>query len=183
MKIISKFLFLSLAFIAFSVSSVSAQQSGGNVLSGAALEQRIFKKILSLPRYGVFDHITFQVNGGNVTLGGDVVTLGTKRNAADAVKRIPGVTNVVNNINDLPPSSFDDSIRRRALRTFADKGLYRYLAEPNPGVRIIVEGGRLTLEGYVANSGDSNLFNIYARGLSNVFEVTNNLVIGRDRNR
>jgi osmotically-inducible protein OsmY len=37
----------------------------------------------------------------------------------------------------------------------------------------------VTLEGYVANRGDSNLANILANGVNGVFNVRNNLVVGR----
>lgn len=181
MKSVSKFLVLSLAIITISVASISAQNQSRS--SGRSIEQQIFKKLIGLPRYGVFDHITYQVNGGEVILGGNVYSLGTSRSAESVVKRIPGITNVVNNIRDLPPSSFDNQIRREALQTFAEKGLYRYLYEFDPEVRIVVDGGRITLVGYVANSGDFNLFNILANGISGVFSVQNNLIVGKDSQR
>ncbi|MBC7899371.1 MAG: BON domain-containing protein, partial [Saprospiraceae bacterium] len=58
-------------------------------------------------------------------------------------------------------------------------GLYRYLNNVNPSVRLIVDRGHVTLEGYVANRGDYNLMNILAN-VSGVFSVTNNLVIEKD---
>ena len=88
---------------------------------------------------------------------------------------------MINNIENLPPSSFDDAIRRQALRTFSRYNLSGYFWEVNPDVRIIVENGRLTLEGNVMNSGDYNLFNVTANGINNVFKVTNNLVVGKPR--
>ncbi len=181
MKTVSRFLILSLAIVTISVASIAVQ--GQSRSSGRTIQQQIFKKLIGLPRYGVFDHITYQVNGGEVILGGSVYSLGTSSSAESVVKRIPGVTNVVNNIRDLPPSSFDNQIRREALRTFADKGLYRYLTETNPEVHIVVDGGRMTLEGYVSSKGDSNLFNIFANGISGVFNVQNNLIVGKDSDR
>ena len=50
-----------------------------------------------LPRYGVFDDIGFNVNGGTVTLEGQDAQPVLKDDAGNAVKRIEGVTNVVNN--------------------------------------------------------------------------------------
>ncbi len=184
MRRFRNFIALTIAIAAFSAVGIDAQSfSGGRVQSDKTIEQQVFKKLLTLPRYGVFDHLTFQVNGSTVVLGGKVISLGTKSNAESAVKRIPGVLRVVNNIDELPPSPYDDRIRRQALRTFADKGLYRYLWEPNPQVRIIVDGGRITLEGYVSNSGDRNLFNVYANGITGTFEVQNNLIVGKDARR
>ncbi|MEP6789232.1 MAG: BON domain-containing protein [Acidobacteriota bacterium] len=174
------FIALTSAIIALAVVSVPARSIKDDTKqAGKTIEQQIDHELRMLNHYGIFDHITYQVNGSTVTLDGKVYTLSTKRDAAAAIKRIPGVTSVVNNIDELPPSSFDDQIRRQALRTFESRGLGRYLWETNPDVRIIVENGHITLEGYVANSGDFNAMNIFANGITNVFSVTNNLKIGK----
>jgi osmotically-inducible protein OsmY len=51
----------------------------------------------------------------------------------------------------------------------------------NPSVRLIVDRGNVSLEGYVANRGDYNTMNVLAHGVPGVFSVTNNLVIDNDR--
>ena len=181
MKNTRKYLAFGIAIIALSIVSVSAMGTAAS--KPRTIEQEIYHKLLSLPNYGVFDHISFQINGGNVVLTGKVLSLGTRRLAAATVKDVAGVVSVVNNIEDLPPSPFDDSIRRRALRTFANNGLSGYFWESRPDVRIIVDRGRITLEGYVINSGDRNAMNIYANGIPGVFEVTNNLQVGGDNLR
>jgi len=175
MKYIRSFLILTFAFLSLLAFEAKAQTPQ------TVLEQKIFKKIIGLPYYGVFDHISYEVNGTTVTLYGKVASLGTKRDAERAVKRIDGVETVINNIKELPPSSFDNAIRRQIVREFYNRGgsLYRYLREPNPSIRVIVENGRVTLEGYVSNKGDANLANILANSVSGVFSVKNNLVIGR----
>jgi hyperosmotically inducible periplasmic protein len=181
MKVIRNSIALIIAFFAVSFVSVNAQGfSDGKSLSG--LERQVFKKINGLPYYGVFDHIAFKVDGNTVTLYGKVSSLGTKKDAERAVKRIDGVETVVNNIDQLPPSSFDNSIRRQVVREFTRSGgsLYRYLLEPNPSVRIIVENGRVTLEGYVSSKGDSNLANVLANTVPGVFNVRNNLVVAKN---
>src|SRR5438445_11133318 len=148
------FIAITIAFIVLAVVSAPAQtyvssKKYVNKNSDKSIAQQVNHQIRMLPYYGVFDHITYQVNGSTVILSGKVHSLGTKRDAGAAVKRIAGITRVVNNIDELPPSSFDDQIRRQALSTFANKGLGRYFWEVNPDVRIIVENGRITLEGYV----------------------------------
>ena len=177
MKVLRNFLILSIAILGFTFTDANAQNYAGKN-TATSIEQKVFKKIIGLPYYGVFDHISFEVNGGTVTLYGKVVSLGTRKSAERAVKNIEGVENVINNIEDLPPSSFDNQIRYRIVRSFANSsGLYGYLQEPNPSVRIIVDGGRVTLEGYVNNRGTANLMNVLANGVTGVFSVTNNLVI------
>ena len=179
MKYVKDLIVLVLAITAFSVAGVNAQSYGK--VSSKTVEQQIHKKLLGLPNYGIFDVIKYQVNGGTVILTGKIHSLGTRSAAEAAVKRIPGVTEVVNNIENLPPSSFDDAIRRQALRTFSHYNLSGYFWESNPDVRIIVENGRLTLEGNVMNTGDYNLFNVDANGINGVFKVTNNLLVGKAR--
>lgn len=141
-------------------------------------EQKVYHELKKLPHYGVFDYIAFTVNGSTVTLTGKTYSLGTKSAAARYVKDIPGVSQVINNIEELPLSSFDDTIRRQALRSFADHGLSGYLWENDPDVRIIVQNGRVTLEGFVHSTGDKNSMNILANGISGVFSVQNNLIVG-----
>ena len=180
-KTFRNFLILAIAILGFSFVDANAQ-GYSNQQAESAIEQKVFKKILALPYYGVFDHISFKVEGSTVTLYGKVVSLGTRKGAEQVVRKVEGVENVVNNIQNLPPSSYDNAIRYRLLRTFANTpGLPGYLREPNPSVRIIVNNGRVTLEGYVSNRGTANLFNTLANGIPGVFSVTNNLSTEKSR--
>lgn len=182
MKLIKYFLLLTIAIAGFSFGSAEAKTIGNDAKSAQTLERKVFKELIKLPYYGVFDHIAFQINGGTVTLYGKVANATNRKTAERTVKRIAGVQNVVNNIEILPLSGFDDSIRYRTLRTLANNGgsLYRYLIGPNPAMRIIVENGNVTLEGIVSSKGDSNLANILANGVAGVFSVKNNLQVGKE---
>lgn len=180
MKKIQALLFAIVAVIGISVVGVSAQSITSNsAQSPRPIAQKAYSKLRGLPRYGVFDNINVEVRGSTVILTGKVITLGTQAAAARAVKDIPGVTEVVNNIEELPLSPFDDRIRREAYRSFVTRGPAQYFHELNPDVRIIVENGRITLEGYVYSEGDRNLLNILANGVSGTFGVTNNLIVGK----
>ena len=177
MKTVRNFLILAFAFLSFSLVTVNAQ-SYSTAGSTQSIERQVYKKILGLPRYEVFDHIQFQVSGDTVTLSGKVYNGINKSSAESVVKRVAGVSHVVNNIEVLPPSPFDDRIRVGVLQSIANTGgLSRYFWEVNPAVRIIVDNGHVSLEGFVANKGDYNLMNILANGVPNVFSVENNLVI------
>lgn len=181
MKFIRYFLILMVAVFGVSAVNANAQRYVSTKNAPKTLEQKIFKEIIKLPYYGVFDNIKYEVSGSTVILSGKVAVARNKTDAENAVEDIAGVQRVVNNIEILPPSSFDNSIRRRILSTFADRGgLYRYLWEPNPSVRIVVDRGRVELVGYVANRGDYNLMNILANGVSGVFQVQNNLIIEKE---
>lgn len=150
--------------------------------ANARLERQVRKEILMLPYYGVFDAIGYSINGSTVTLTGYVVRPITKSDAQGVIADINGVERVVNNIEVLPLSPNDDRIRQRTLQTMVNRGgsLYRYFLGTNPSIRIIVNRGRIQLEGYVNNKGDYNLANILARGVSGTFGVTNNLKIADD---
>lgn len=146
-----------------------------------SLEKQIRKEILTLPYYGVFDIIGFEIKDDTVVLSGKVFNGINRKNAERRVSRIDGVNKVVNNIELLPPSSFDDRIRANTYRALSNSGgVYRYLLGPNPSVRIIVDGGNLTLEGSVATEGDIRLMNIIGQGVPGVFTFTNNLIISSD---
>ncbi len=177
MKYVRNFLILAVAILGFTSINADAQS-----FAQSGIEQKVFKKIIGLPYYGVFDNIKFQVKGDTVYLMGQVVRPTTRKSAENVVERIDGVNNVVNNIEVLPLSNFDDSIRLQTLRTLQSRGgsLYRYFLGANPSVKIIVDNGNVTLEGFVATRGDKNLANILANGVSGVFSVTNNLIVEKD---
>jgi hyperosmotically inducible protein len=147
----------------------------------SSIGNQVQHKLAVLPWYGVFDNIEYQVNGTEVTLIGQVISehSTTKGDAANFVSSIPGVTNVVNNIEVLPPSPFDNQIRRAEFRTvFSHGDLGRYTMGAIPPVHIIVKNGHVTLEGIVINEMDKNMAGIFANTVPGVFSVQNNLKVG-----
>ncbi|MEO8650552.1 MAG: BON domain-containing protein [Acidobacteriota bacterium] len=173
MKNLSKFIALSIAIIAFSFVSANAQN-----LSNGSMERQVQKKILSLPYYDVFDHIGYTVNGDTVTLFGRVRNARNKKDAEANVEDIPGVDRVFNHIEILPVGRYDEQIRQDLYRKLSSTGgLSRYLWTTNPSVRLIVDRGNISLEGFVANRGDYNAMNVIAHGVSGAFSITNNLVV------
>lgn len=148
----------------------------------AKAEERIIKQvrheILMLPYYGVFDNMSYKVNGYNVTLLGQVVRPVTRSDAENAVKHIEGVEHVDNQIEVLPPSPLDDGLRRRLFRAiYRYPPLQRYALGVQKAIHIIVKNGHVTLEGVVDSEGDKNMVNLRANGVSGVFSVTNNLEV------
>jgi hyperosmotically inducible protein len=163
---------------------LSANFAGAQTNRGTGrIDRQVRKEILTLPYYGIFDAIGFTSSGGTVTLTGYVTRGSTKNDAEDAVADISGVDRVVNNIEVLPNSPSDDRLRRRLLQTFVNRGggLYRYFMGTNTPVRIIVNRGRVSLEGFADSRGDSNQMYILARGVSGSFGVTNNLKVQSDK--
>jgi hyperosmotically inducible protein len=85
---------------------------------------------------------------------------------------------VVNRIEVLPVSPFDDRLRRAVYRAiYSDTVLQRYALSPVPSIHIIVKNGHVTLEGVTANEMDRNIANIRANEVPGVFSVTNRLQV------
>ena len=86
-------------------------------VNGATDESRIAREVrhqlVTLPYFGVFDDLGFTVNGGTVTLVGEVTRPTLKSDAGNVVKKVEGVTEVINNIEVLPLSPNDDRVRPR----------------------------------------------------------------------
>ena len=140
------------------------------------LEKEVRHELVLLPFYGVFDNLAFKVEGGKVTLLGQVAQPVLKTDATRAVKGIEGVESVDNQIEVLPVSPNDDRIRRAVYGAiYRTPGLDRYALQAVPPIHIIVKNGNVALEGVVATEGDKNLAGIKAKGVSGVFSVTNNL--------
>jgi hyperosmotically inducible protein len=112
---------------------------------------------------------------------GQVTKPTLKSDAENAVKGIEGVENVVNEIEVLPLSGFDDHLRIALYRAiYGYSSLQRYALPVIKPIRIIVRNGHVTLEGVVNNEFDSNVANIRANGVHGVFSVTNNLRVVKD---
>jgi hyperosmotically inducible protein len=146
------------------------------------LARKVRHELLMLPYYSIFDDIAFQVNGGVVTLEGACPPeppWNIKSDAENVVKRIPGVTQVINNIKVLPLSDMDWQIRRaEAKAIYGDPQIgTRYGYQALPSIHIIVDNGHVTLEGVVDNQFDDTLIRTRANQVPNVFSVTDNLVV------
>jgi hyperosmotically inducible protein len=144
------------------------------------IAQAVRRQLLMLPYYSMFDDLEYSVQGRTVTLSGAVTNLHsqTKRDAENAVKHIEGVDRVVNNIQVLPPSAFDEQARARVYGSLMHTaGLSRYFWQASPSIHIVVDRERVTLTGYVSNEGDKDLANIAANQVRDVFQVTNNLQV------
>lgn len=154
-------------------------------VSGPANESALIKEVrhslLMLPYYGVFDDLGFNVNGSSVTLTGQVNDPVLKSDAANAVKNIKDVTNVTNNIQVLPLSPADNSIRLAAYRAiYNDPTLsVRYAYRATPPIHIIVKNGHLRLEGVVASQSDKDIIGIRANSVPGAFSVENDLQVSK----
>ena len=125
--------------------------------------------------FTIFDDVRAEVRNGVVTLDGWVTMPYKKDDLAKRVAKVDGVTTVVNKIEVLPVSTWDQQLRYRIARAiYGNPHFWNYGASANPSIHIIVERGRVTLTGVVQSDVDRML----ARSLVNqpgVFSVTNHL--------
>ena len=160
-------------------SAASSPQEGS--VRSYGFTESIRKQLAKLPYYGVFDNLAFELNGNTVILYGQVIRATTRKEAERRIAKMEGIERVINKIEVLPPSSFDDSIRRRTYNAvFRTGGLYRYAMGANPSIHIVVNKGRVSLEGVVSTRMDSQLAYTAANGVPGVFSVTNNLRVEKD---
>jgi hyperosmotically inducible protein len=146
------------------------------------LEQRLSGEVRHelnmIPQFTVFDNLAYRVDGGTVTLFGQVRDAIVKDSAEARVKHLEGVERVDNRIEILPASFNDDRIRRRvALAVFNDSRLFNYGIQSVPPIHIIVKNGHVNLVGMVRTQADKDDAFIRANGVSGVFSVENNLQV------
>ena len=133
------------------------------------------RQVLQYPRFTIFDSVSAQVDQGTVTLIGKVTMPFKKNDIERRVSKLPSVERVVNKIEVLPVSQFDDDLRFRLARAIYSNPNFRPFATMvNPPIHIIVERGRVTLEGVVNSEVDRMLARSIAANIL-AFNVTNDL--------
>src|SRR5215212_3751446 len=160
--------------VAASFAVAAPAEQAGERVAFEQLAKKVRRELVTLPWYGVFDNLAYEINGSTVTLSGQVVQPSTRKDAERRVKKLQGVERVVNNIEVLPLSGFDDSIRANTYRALLgwNSPLFRYGRGVNPSIHIVVNGGHVTLEGAVSSEGDRRLAYILTNGVPGVFSAT-----------
>lgn len=148
------------------------------------LQQQLAEK-LRYDRVGMgntFNALGLNVQNGVVTVAGDVRDYPSRDSALAIVESTPGVKDVVDNINVLPVSPFDDQIRLSVARAiYGNPVLSRYGNDPQRPIRIVVDNGHVTLYGVVDNQADKTLAEMQARSVPNVFSVDDKLVVANSK--
>jgi osmotically-inducible protein OsmY len=172
---------------------------------GTRIVNEVRKRLAGLNNYAVFDWITFGFKGRTLVLNGYASRPTLKDDAGRAVKDIPGIAGVDNEIKVLPLSPNDDRIRaavynriytQAALRKYnANQGTLGRAIGPGGGIglmaggitnnpplgyhaiHIIVNNGHVTLYGVVLNQSDSTIAFMQANSAPGAFSVDNDLVV------
>jgi hyperosmotically inducible protein len=198
--------------LALLLSGIGSAQTTREARGKSTVEE-IRKELMQLPYYGVFDFLAFKYDQGAVTLMGYAYHPGLKQDAERAAKRASGVDQVINKIEDLPPSPMDDELRWKIyysiytdpfLSRYAPGGgllwghrhpaLGRFSPFDMPGfpgmepagdypIHIIVKNGRVSLLGVVDNDGDKTIAGMKARQVPGSFEVSNELVVEKSEQK
>lgn len=101
----------------------------------------------------VFDHVTASASHGVVTLEGKVTSRAKREQLETELATAPGVTQIVNRLKVLRASATDDGLRHRvAAAIYGHPSFRAYAAMSQPPIRVLVEGGRVTLAGEVRTS-------------------------------
>jgi hyperosmotically inducible periplasmic protein len=176
----------ALAMAGFAGTAAAADKHNDAFTAGPPNESQLAKAVrhnlLMLPYYTIFDDLSFKLNGTVVTLEGACPPeppWDIRSDATAAAKKVPGVTQVINNMKLLPLSPMDWQIRRAEARAIYGNPEIgdRYGYQALPSIHIIVDNGHVTLEGVVDNQFDDTLIRTRANEVPNVFSVTDNLVV------
>ena len=173
-----------LSFV-ISVAITSTATAAMGQTNGRLVHQ-IRNELVTLPYYGVFDWLQYEVRpNGEVVLSGQVVRPTTRSDAEGRVKELDGVKSVTNHIETLPLSPNDDRLRVALYRQIYgyNSPLFRYAHQAVPSIHLIVNRGHATLKGVVSNRGDANLAYIRARTVPGLFSVKNELTVENEQPR
>ena len=163
--------FVAAAAVLFALSTPAWAADSDNL----QLFRSVQKQVLGYPHFTVFDSVHMQVDKGVVQLTGKVTMPYKSNDIAKRIAKVAGVSQVVNRIEVLPVSQFDDELRFRIARAiYGNANFWGYGSMVNPPIHIIVDHGRVTLEGVV----NSNVDRMLARSIASsfpAFSVTNDL--------
>ena len=120
--------------------------------------RNVQRQVLSYPHFTVFDSVNVQINEGTLTLTGKVTMPFKRSDLEERVRKVAGIQKVDNRLEVLPASKFDDELRNGiANAIYGNSAFVNYANQVNPPIHIVVERGRVTLEGVVANNVDRQL--------------------------
>jgi hyperosmotically inducible periplasmic protein len=160
------------------VALIAASSAQGQA-SDPDSDYRIFKaaasRVTTYTQFTIFDDVRASVDAGVVTLTGKVTMPYKRTDLENRIARVEGVRQVINRIEVLPVSTFDDELRHRIARAiYGNPSFWHYAAMANPPIHIVVDRGRVTLTGVVASEVEKMLARSIATGFGE-FSVTNEL--------
>ena len=137
--------------------------------------REVQREVLRYPHFTIFDSVNAQIDNGVVTLTGKVTMPYKRDEIVRRVSSLRGIAEVHNRIEVLPVSQYDDQLRYQIARAiYGNPHFIGYGSMVNPPIHIIVDRGRVTLEGVV----NSDVERMLARSIASSFlsfEIKNEL--------
>jgi len=144
------------------------------------IELEIRRLLRTLPYFGVFDHLEYQVDGSIVTLYGQVVHPDLRSDAQTLVSTIEGVGQVNNEIRFLTVSPSECQLRKAIfVAIYANPRFRPYTRVSGGTIHIVVEGDLVTLEGEVSSGTDRLSVANVVKTVQGVSQVANNLTVSK----
>lgn len=160
------------AFRLLQIAAVALLLTAGNAFAQVndskdfQVFQDVARQVNRYVNFTVFDSVSASVDNGVVTLTGKVTMPYKIDDLSRRVARVSGVTSVVNQVEVLPASRLDDELRLRVARAiYGNPTFWHYASMANPPIHIVVERGRVTLEGVVNSDVERMLARSLAIGL------------------
>jgi hyperosmotically inducible periplasmic protein len=143
------------------------------------LGERVADAIQRYPQFEIFDDVNIAVDNRNVRLTGRVTMPVKREEIGKRVARIDGIRALVNDIQVLPLSRFDDDLRIRVAKAiYNHPAFWQYATMAQPPIHIVVENGHVTLTGRVGTQVEKSLAFAVAQ-VPGSFDVKNELKVDR----
>lgn len=142
------------------------------------------KEIVTYPFFTIFDNVVIQVQGDHMTVSGQVTQPYKKSDIGSYLSHVKGVAELTNNLQVLPTSPVDDSLRLAVARAiYNDPYFVNYANQAVPPIHIIVDNQNVTLEGVVNSQIDKQRAEMDARFAGTYLSLTNNLQVETGRKK
>ena len=157
------------------VLAAAAPARAAGVDTNRQLFRDVQRQVLGYAHFTIFDSVHAQIEDGLVTLTGRVTMPYKRTDLERRVRSIAGIRELRNQIEVLPASQYDDELRLGIARAIYSHPTFRQFASmAHPPIHVIVERGRVTLDGVVLSDVDRLLARSIASGFL-AFEVKNEL--------
>jgi len=136
------------------------------------------RDVLTYYAYTIYDNITMELEGDRLIVTGQVTQPFKKQDIGNFLAHVKGVGELDNNLEVLPTSQYDDSLRLAVARAiYNDPYFLHYRAQALPPIHVVVKNGNVSLEGVVASRLDRAKAEADARSAATFFRFTDNLRI------
>lgn len=159
------------------VSTLIVMRGESDQVVGEAVAAKLRRYVF----FTIFDDAEVEVNEGVAVLTGYVTMPYKSQAMVELASRVDGVQQVVDKLEVLPVSGFDDQVRyAAAVRIYNDPLFWNYAIQVNPPIHIVVKHGRVTLTGVVMSEVERRKAAQIARSIFGVLSVENKLRLERE---